>query len=1695
MAEMREQQPFRGKEKQVNRQGKNKAVKNIKQKVFVRLSETVSPDADLNAFLLHRMAPKIIPFKIIEKPTTGNSDTNDETSRFVLLFESKSFASKAVNMLHKSNRNTTAKIHCFFKSEEEQGHKSDSKERVESRFQHHMKDIFEAAKAALDSHEIKIRSANEDLIASEELLKGTEGASLEEYEMMTSEVGAREDKLNELKLQRKEFKYFLSDLKSKLEKVKFDQNFEAKVLELKKYLGVECNRLKCALPMYARRSDILDVIEKNQVSVILGETGSGKSTQMAQYIYQAGFASGGLIACTQPRKIAAVSLATHVASEMASCVGQVVGYQVGLQKRKSAITKILYMTDHVLLNECLKNSNLPDFSCLIIDEAHERSIFTDLLLGMIKSCLQHRPDLKIIITSATIDPDVFVTYFGGPDICPVLKVSGRTFPVTVFYTEENDEQPFPEKYEDKALKKAIAIHSEFPIADGDILVFLTSPQETEKSCENFKKTVSGKDYKCLQLHGKLQQDEQKCIFEPLSPGCRKIVIATNSAETSITIPGIKFVVDTGLAKEMRYDAKRNMNSLSICPISRSSAEQRKGRAGRMAPGTCYRLFTEADFIEMESNTKPEILRVHLGQALLKLLELGVNPLAFDFVESPPRSSLETSMGSLQEIDTVKDGAITELGRWVAKLPLEPRLGVLVKIGVDKGVPIEAMIIAGSCCSGGMFFRMGTEEEKKAADVQKIKFCHPGGDMMTMLNVFRNWHNVNEKEKGKWCKQNSINGKSLKGIRETVNEVLTILKREMKEEIRFELKKDDNIDELLQESVIKCMRNNVCCFLGHEQAGYITANQLQHVQIHPSSSMKSLGQTPRLLVYWQLLQTSRPFVTNLTPVDEELLKKSETEVLFDINDENIQRQSVSLAGKFPVGNLAFRKFVGPFHKNRRQKEEQIRALCENTIVIIETNREVGEIQLFCKQKFSSFANEEIQKEIKSFTDPMKQQTVEVHLGKNESGVRAILGHGGVVQDILMPYQYRTVNIKMNGNDDLTKEDVQSSLSLFGNLEKVFQFRAKGRKVNVFWGKATFCKQDEANKAVQTFKDKEQGTISLVPETFGSDKSKGTTFTLKLTWIRRSSKGFGYVNLKRPEDLQGFLTSRTLLVDNSVVSVSLAKNGNLYLKGFRSDVTEEAVIKALAEARGVEADRSRFQVIIPRTEASDLGTDPQQVIKRKVKQFVPEDSFRVSVREIKPKTVKGMAFVTFTNADRFQTAANQLLQGSNVFLNGNPVDITVDLKSSLHLTKRVYEAVKADIDVFIKEAVNNIPRATIAVKEIKSGNYVVDICATSTEEMATAKEGFHKILAEDCLEGGLNEAVSRLFTRDAREYLKKMEQEAQSVVTVDDRTMSVRIHGSAECRKRTLILINEYLEKTANSSEKQIILKGPNNPVGLMKALLIKYGTDLEKLKTECNLLSVSLKHRYHSICITGESSAIEKATSLIESIKSELAAKNITRQGDDPLLECPICLCEIELGELVRLEYCGHPYCQPCLESQVQSAVQDKQFPLVCAVENCNSSLVQQDIRLQMEKELIKLKPLAAAAVSCYVANNQKAFRYCITPDCEIVYRVSEDGRQFQCPECEAMMCTTCHIQYHDGQTCAMYRRAKTGGDNVELWIKENPEGRKKCPKCQVGIEKISGCNHMTCLACNAHICWVCLAVFRSGGECYDHLRSAHTTIW
>ena len=369
-------------------------------------------------------------------------------------------------------------------------------------------ELQEKMTAATEQHAKKIHEAT-GLLGR---LRVSKHIRLEDFERISSEREALKQKKEELELQQDEFQRFETQVSSCLLDRKHQSLSHVKrtVEILRTNVCRECRRLNAALPMYARKTTITDTVKENQVCVVLGETGSGKSTQMTQYLYEAGFAKNGQIVCTQPRKVAATSLAAHVAEEMGGVVGQVVGCHVGgniqVNIQASKTTGILYATDHVLLNECLRDPNLSKYSCIIIDEAHERSLYSDLLLGMIKKSLAQRPELRVVITSATIDPALFVAYF---DQCPVLKVSGRMFPVNVIWKDGPTSNT--ENYLQEAVDKAQEIHRKEGL--GDILVFLTSPVETERACEKLRTIEPDPNLVCFPLHGKLRQEDQRRVFE------------------------------------------------------------------------------------------------------------------------------------------------------------------------------------------------------------------------------------------------------------------------------------------------------------------------------------------------------------------------------------------------------------------------------------------------------------------------------------------------------------------------------------------------------------------------------------------------------------------------------------------------------------------------------------------------------------------------------------------------------------------------------------------------------------------------------------------------------------------------------------------------------------------------------------------------------------------------------------------------------------------------------------------------------------------------------------------------------------------------------------------------------------------------------------------------------------------------------
>ncbi|KAG0487646.1 hypothetical protein HPP92_009741, partial [Vanilla planifolia] len=410
------------------------------------------------------------------------------------------------------------------------------------------------------------------------------------------------------------------------------------------------------LPVLLFEDKIVETVDKNAVVVVIGETGSGKSTQLSQILHRRGYTRNGTIAITQPRRVAAVSVSRRVAMELGVQLGEEVGYAIRFEDRTSEKTCIKYLTDGVLLRESLSNPELDQYSVIILDEAHERSLNTDILLGLMKRLVKMRSsNLKVLVTSATLDGVKVSTFFSG---CPVLNVPGTLFPVETLYSTER-----PKSYIELSIRTALDIHSREP--PGDILIFMTG---------------------------------QVRVFSPAPPNCRRIIVATNIAETSLTVDGVVYVIDAGYVKQRQYNPSTGMYSLDVVQISRVQADQRTGRAGRTRPGKCYRLYPQSVYKEeFLDATVPEILRSSLAGSVLylKSLELSdIDILNFDFLDPPSRESLADALRQLFLIDAIdENGMITQVGRRMAELPLEPSLSRTLIEANELGCLSQALTVA------------------------------------------------------------------------------------------------------------------------------------------------------------------------------------------------------------------------------------------------------------------------------------------------------------------------------------------------------------------------------------------------------------------------------------------------------------------------------------------------------------------------------------------------------------------------------------------------------------------------------------------------------------------------------------------------------------------------------------------------------------------------------------------------------------------------------------------------------------------------------------------------------------------------------------------------------------------------------------------------------------------------------------------
>lgn len=510
------------------------------------------------------------------------------------------------------------------------------------------------------------------------------------------------------------------------------------------------------LPVSARREEILKLIAENQVVVIAGETGSGKTTQLPKMCLELGRGVNGLIGHTQPRRIAARSVANRIAEELGSQIGSTVGYKVRFNDQVSENTLVKLMTDGILLAEIQTDRYLNQYDTLIIDEAHERSLNNDFILGYLKQILAKRPDLKVIITSATIDVERFSRHFNN---APIIEVSGRTFPVEVRY------RPIVEEEDQDQLQGILNAVDELQAEGrGDILIFMNGEREIRDTAEALQKQEL-RFTEILPLYARLSAEEQQRIFRP--SGLNRVILATNVAETSLTIPNIKYVIDTGTARISRYSYRTKVQRLPIEPISQASANQRKGRCGRTSEGICIRLYSEEDFNSRPEFTDPEILRTNLASVILQMNSLGLSDItAFPFVDSPDIRQIQDGIRLLEELQAFKTRKtkfgekreLTQIGRQLAQLPIDPRLGRMVIEAAKNGSLHEVMMIVSALSIQDP--RERPQEKQQASDEKHRRFADKDSDFLAFVNL---WHYIQTQQKAlsknqfrKQCQKDFLN---------------------------------------------------------------------------------------------------------------------------------------------------------------------------------------------------------------------------------------------------------------------------------------------------------------------------------------------------------------------------------------------------------------------------------------------------------------------------------------------------------------------------------------------------------------------------------------------------------------------------------------------------------------------------------------------------------------------------------------------------------------------------------------------------------------------------------------------------------------------------------------------------------------------------------------------------------------------------
>ncbi|KAJ6683585.1 hypothetical protein OIU85_007289 [Salix viminalis] len=1360
----------------------------------------------------------------------------------------------------------------------------------------------------------------------------------------------------------------------------------------------ECRRVENGLPIYGFRSEILKMLHSQQVMVLIGETGSGKSTQME--LHQAV-----QFCALNPQKIAAISLGKWVGEECNGCY-----------EDNSIICYPTY-------------SSAQQFGS------------------------KERLDLRLIIMSATVDASKLSSYFFG---CGTFHVLGRSFPVEIKYVPSASREsldPLPSSnnaapYLCDVVMMATEIHA--AEEDGAILAFLTSQAEVEWACEKFQSASAI----ALPLHGKLSHEEQCRVFQNY-PGKRKVVFATNLAETSLTIPGVKYVVDSGLVKDSRFESSSGMNVLRVSKISQSSANQRAGRAGRTVPGKCYRLYS--------------------------------NVLEFDFIDAPSVDAIDKATRNLVQLGAVacKHDAfvLTADGHYLVKLAMAN--------------------------ASNMFCRVGTYDEKLKSDCLKVRFCHHAGDLFTLLSVYREWVIISQENRNKWCWENRINAKTMRRCRDTVLEWENCLKNELNIIIptywRWDPLTVSVHDKNMKKIILSSLADNVAMYSGYDRLGYeqltLTVYLTLYILYLISQRWSLENCSFRVIKGFgsvalkRFCGKSNGSLIALVSHMRAIYMDERIGIEINVGDNEIQlfASSKDIEKIYECVNNAL-KYETKWLRNECLEKclyREVRAGASPPVALVGAGAEIKHLELgnrcLTVDVYLSNVNMADDKEVLTFFE------------KSVSGVCGYNKFTGIGQDGDNAERWGRVSF-------LTPEAARKALDfngseLFGCVLKLSPSRSSvgGIRKSLFAAvKAKISWPRRYSKGYAIVRCERNDAQFIVDDCFN------VLIGGRFVQCQTSTRDMNSVVIKgldKETSEAEILEVLHKTTNRRVLDVFLIRGDEV--NNHSVDAFEQAILKEIAPfmpSQGSLSNYCHVQVFAPEPKDSFMKAwisfdGKLHLEAAKALQHMQGKALAgcFSWQKIECQQVFHSTASCSASVYVFIERQLDILLKSFKFRPGNssPSEgVCVNLASEYRsvVSCPVFVGFTMYLWSEIKEERTGV---CCDLERNENGSYRVKISANATKTVAELRRPLEQLMnGKKVNHCSLTPMVLQLlFSKDGIMLMKSLQQEMGTYILFDRQNLTVRIFGPEKKVALTEQKLIASLQALHDKEQTDIPLRGGAMPHDLMKKVVEKFGPDLHVLKEMFPEAEFMLNTRRHVISFSGKKDLRLQVEEMIRDFAQSFGVNGSVKRYEDDNIACPICLCEVE--DCYQLEACGHKFCQSCLVEQLESAMRGRDgFPVGCAHEGCGMHIWLTDLKSLLPYE--KLEDLFRASLSAFVASSGGTYRFCPSPDCPSVYRVASGmvGDLFVCGACYADTCTRCHVEYHPFVSCEKYRELKEDPDmSLKEWCK-GKEHVKNCPVCRYTVEKVDGCNHIEC-RCGKHICWVCLEIFMSGDDCYAHLRSVH----